>query len=84
MDSSGLKEIRNFEQFFRHVRSNGFHAGTIIDVGFARGTEGLYGIFEDSYYVFIDAIEEYKPYMEKYLENKRGELHIVAISDSAW
>ena len=76
-----IKKMRDFDRFFAHVKSLGFTAKTIIDVGFASGTAGLY-CFKGAYLVLIDALEECAPDMEKLLANNTGELHVMAVSDS--
>ena len=46
------------------LRDNGFAPATIIDVGVATGTTGLYKVFPGVNYLLIDPLEESEPFMK--------------------
>jgi FkbM family methyltransferase len=46
------------------MKQNGLEISTIIDVGIAYGTPGLYGPFEDVKYHLIEPLKEYKNVIE--------------------
>ena len=59
----------------------GFRPGTVIDCGFAYGTEGL-DVFEEATYVLIDPVSEVEPVMRRFCESHPGSLYaVVAVSD---
>ncbi len=59
----------------------GFQPGTVIDCGFAYGTEGL-DVFHEAIYVLIDPVAETEPAMRKFCESRPGSLYgVVAVSD---
>jgi FkbM family methyltransferase len=65
-----------------NAKKIGFRPGSIIDVGFAVGTEGLYGVFEGARHVLIDAIAETEPVMKRFCDEHPGSIYfIAAVSD---
>lgn len=52
---------------------------TCVDVGVGYGTPKLYEAFQDSFHVLIDPLEEYKPSIEKILENYNGQYFMTAV-----
>ena len=61
----------------------GFRPGTIIDCGFAYGTDGLFGVFEDAVHILIDPVKEAEPAMQRFCEEHPGSIYFnVAVSDA--
>lgn len=58
-------ERKNLQEVLSHVKGLGFEPKTIIDVGVAYGTPGLYGVFEDVQYLLVDPLIEYEGVMRK-------------------
>jgi len=54
------------------IRALGFRPKTIIDVGVARGTMELYTAFPDSYFLLIEPLKEFEPFLKLILEQYRG------------
>jgi len=62
----------------------GFRPGTIIDVGFAFGTDGLFDIFDDVSHVLIDPIAETEQAMELFCkEHPNSVYYVAAASDTS-
>jgi FkbM family methyltransferase len=61
------------EQVLKHLKSVGFRPETIVDVGVAYGTPGLYGIFNNVRYLLVDPLKEYIPVMEKICKEYHGD-----------
>jgi len=61
-----------------NARDAGFRPGTIIDVGFFVGTEGLYGIFEDTHHLLIEPVAEVEPAMKAFCETHPNSSYVVA------
>ena len=57
-------ERKNLKEVLLHVKQLGFKPKTIIDVGVAYGTPGLYGVFEDVNYLLVDPLVEYEDVMK--------------------
>lgn len=49
----------SFNQLFAHVKSIGFEPKTVIDVGIAEGTEGLYTSFPNAHFIMVEPLCEY-------------------------
>lgn len=64
-----------------HLKLLGFQPGTIIDVGIAYGTEGLYGKFTDVQYLLIEPLAEYEQTCQELTNQYGGEYIIAAASD---
>ena len=75
----------------QNVRKIGFRPGTVIDVGYAHGTEGLQDTFAEARHVLIDPMREAVPGMETFCaahpgsiwfnagaSDQEGELELVA------
>lgn len=56
---------KNLEEVLKAIRDNGLTANTIIDIGIAYGTPGLYGTFSDVNYHLIEPLVEYKNVIEE-------------------
>ena len=61
-----------------NTKAIGFQPGTIIDVGFAVGTEGLHDVFEGVRHVLIDPVAEAEPAMKAFCDVHPGSLYFVA------
>ncbi len=56
----------------------GFRPGTIIDVGFAYGTLGLFEVFEGTRNILIEPVAEMEPVMQKFCDEHPGSTYMVA------
>ena len=65
-----------------NTRQIGFRPGTIIDCGFAFGTDGLFDVFEGVRHVLIDPVQEAEPAMVRFCEQHPGSIYrVAAVSD---
>lgn len=65
-----------------NAKTIGFRPSTIIDVGFALGTEGLFDVFEGARHLLIEPMAEAEPAMQRFCETHPGSSYIVgAASD---
>lgn len=53
--------MRNWFEFFTHIKSTGFNPTTIVDVGVATDTEDLYRHFPSARYLFVEPLAEFEP-----------------------
>jgi FkbM family methyltransferase len=65
-------------QSLLRVRELGLRPRTVIDVGVATGTNGLYDVFTDARYVLIEPLEESRPFMRQIVEQHPGSIAIHA------
>jgi FkbM family methyltransferase len=65
-------------QALQRMRDLGVAPRTIFDVGFATGTEGLYGIFPDVRYVIVEPLAESRPFMEEHMRAYPGSIAVHA------
>ncbi len=72
---------KNMQDVLVHFKNLNFHPNTIIDVGVAYGTDGLYGQFDDVRYLLIEPLIEYESVCKKILETNVGDYVIAAASD---
>ena len=56
----------------------GFQPGTIIDVGFAYGTDGLFDVFDEAHAIIIEPVAEMEPVMRKFCEGRREARYLIA------
>ncbi len=61
-----------------NTRRIGFSPGSIIDVGFAVGTEGLFDVFDGVRHLLIDPIAEAEPAMQAFCQAHPGSSYLVA------
>ena len=78
----GVNRLRK-KAVLENARRIGFQPGTIIDVGFAYGTEGLYDGFEDVPCILIDPVAEAEPAMKAFCEAHPGSAYYVAAASDA-
>ena len=60
------------------ARDAGFRPGSIIDVGFAVGTEGLYGIFPDTHQLLIEPVAELEPALKAFCDSHPNSSYVIA------
>ncbi len=53
----------------KHIKNKGLKVSTIIDVGVAYGTNGLYGVFDSVSYLMIEPLEEYQEVLKSIAKN---------------
>lgn len=63
-----MQKRDNLGAILHHLKSLEFKPKTVIDIGVAYGTPGLYGTFENVHYHLIEPLKEYKNVMEKLKE----------------
>lgn len=73
--------MREQEDFFKHLRDNGFEPKTVFDIGVAWGTPPLYAAFPDSYYYLFEALPMFEKTIRNIVTKHRGEYQITALSD---
>src|SRR5579885_3625629 len=67
-----------------YIKRLGFTPRTIVDVGVAYGTpslesHSLYEAFPESYFILIEPLKEFEPYMREILKKYRGEYFLTAV-----
>jgi FkbM family methyltransferase len=55
---------RSMQEIMEYFSEVGFRPGTVIDVGFNTGTDGLYGVFADCAYLAVDPLQESEPFLK--------------------
>jgi len=75
------RPIREFAEFVAFVKAQGFDPGTVIDVGVCYGTPELQDGFADAFHILIEPVAELEPRMQAILRKRRGEYHMLALSD---
>ncbi len=86
MATSGRLDFNRLRKrnILRNAKAIGFRPGTIIDVGFAFGTDGLHEEFDDACHVLIDPMLEAEASMAKFCaEHPGSSYHVAAASDSS-
>jgi len=72
----------NLSEAIDHLKKFEFRPKTIIDVGVAYGTEGLYGKYKGAYYVLVEPLQEYEASCQNLTRKFGGEYVLAAASDS--
>jgi FkbM family methyltransferase len=67
-----------------YLKRLGFQPRTVVDVGVAYGTpslesHSLYESFPESYFILIEPLKEFEPYMRDILKKYRGEYFLTAV-----
>jgi len=75
-------ERKTLKEVLSHIKGIGFKPKTIIDVGVAYGTPGLYDVFDDVQYLLVDPLREYEHVMKDICSKHPGE-YIVAAAGEA-
>ena len=73
--------MREQEDFFKHLKDNGFEPATVFDIGVAWGTPPLYAAFPDAYYYLFEALPMFEATIKNIVQKHRGEYQITALSD---
>ncbi|MHA2123644.1 MAG: FkbM family methyltransferase [Promethearchaeota archaeon] len=71
----------NLGEVIDHLKEFDFRPNTIIDVGVAYGTPGLYGKFENTIYLLIEPLIEYEESCKNLVKEYGGDYVIAAASD---
>lgn len=74
---------KDLNEVMNHINIKGFRPNTIIDVGVAYGTPGLYGKFENVDYFLIEPLKEYEESCKNLTKKYGGKYIIAAASDSS-
>ena len=70
--------MRNWSQFFIHIKSKGFNPTTVIDVGVATDTEELYAHFPQARYLFVEPLAEFEPNLQNLCRQFPGSHYMLA------
>lgn len=70
---------QTMEECFEHIKSVGFYPDLVIDIGAASGTPPLQEAFPESYFLWVEPLEEFKPDLEKLKQKIKGEVLIGAM-----
>ena len=65
------------------IRAAGLEPRTVLDVGVATGTNGLYGVFPDARYALIEPLEESAPFMRALVDRYPGSVAVHAAAGRA-
>lgn len=76
-------ERKTLKEVLFHIKGLGFKPSTIIDVGVAYGTPGLYGVFDDVKYLLVDPLGEYETVMQDICSKYSGEYVVAAAGDTS-
>ena len=79
MTETGLSKRRTLER----IRDLGVEPRTVIDVGIATGTNGLYGVFPGVRYAMIEPLTESIPFMDRLVAEYPGSVAIHAAAGRA-
>ena len=93
LEISKKKSIRNndgtFETFFAPIRNDlhsfyiflknqGFYPDLVVDIGVAYGTPELTGVFDNSYFIWVEPLVEFEEVLKNLSARYRGEFFLVA------
>lgn len=70
--------MRNWFEFFTHIKSKGFNPTTVIDVGVATDTEELYVHFPAAKYLFVEPLAEFEPSLQHLCQKYPGSVYMLA------
>lgn len=73
---------RKVEETYALLRKHGFLPTTIIDVGVANGTPGLYQAFPEAQLLLIEPLPEYEPQLQAILRQRQGRYALAAAGES--
>ncbi|MBI3434490.1 MAG: FkbM family methyltransferase [Proteobacteria bacterium] len=69
---------RSFPIFFRHLKALDFNVQTVIDVGVAFGTPGLYRSLPHARYYLVEPVAECRPVLDQLKQRLNAEYFLVA------
>jgi FkbM family methyltransferase len=70
--------MRNWFDFFTHVKQQNFNPCTIVDVGVATDTEELYMHFPQAKYLFVEPCVEFEPSLQNLCQQYPGSNYMLA------
>jgi len=70
--------MRNWFEFFTHIKQKGFNPPTIVDVGVATDTEELYTHFPSAKYLFVEPLAEFEPSLQRLCQLYPGSTYMLA------
>jgi len=70
--------MRNWHDFFTHIKSKGFNPATIVDIGVATDTEELYYHFPQTRYLFVEPCAEFEPNLQRLCQQYPGSVYMLA------
>ena len=73
---------KNLDEAIDHLKKFKFEPKTIIDVGVAYGTKGLYGKYKNVYHLLVEPLKEYEKSCQNIIKKYGGEYILAAASDS--
>jgi FkbM family methyltransferase len=70
--------MRNWYEFFTHIKSKGFDPVTVVDVGVATDTDELYHHFPTAQYLFVEPLAEFEPSLQQLCQRYNGTYMLAA------
>lgn len=70
--------MRDWQEFFTHIKSKGFDPTTVIDVGVATDTDELYVHFPNAKYLFVEPLAEFEPSLQNLCRRYPGSIYMLA------
>lgn len=70
--------MRNWYEFFTHIKQQGFNPATIVDVGVATDTDDLYVHFPQAQYLFVEPCAEFEPSLQRLVQRFPGSTYMLA------
>ena len=70
--------LRNWDEFFTHIKNKGFKPTTVVDVGVATDTNELYYHFPDATYLFVEPLVEFEPNLQQLCQQYSGTYMLAA------
>ena len=74
--------MRQMEEFFEHLKRAAFHPRTVVDVGVAWGTPGLYDAFPEAYYWLFEPVADFEPALEAILSLPHAPLALSSMQET--
>ena len=70
--------MRDWFNFFRHIKQCGFNPATIVDVGVATDTDDLYMHFPGAKYLFVEPCVEFERSLQALVQRFPGSVYMLA------
>lgn len=74
---------RGFENFLRFAVRCGIAPRTVFDIGVGRGTPWLYDAFPSAKLVLFEPVEQFRPFVERIVAERRADAMMVALGAKA-
>jgi FkbM family methyltransferase len=70
--------MRDWYQFFTHIKAQGFIPTTVVDIGVATDTNDLYQHFPNARYLFVEPLAEFEPSLQTLCQKYNGNYILAA------